>query len=92
MVTANTRRAAHEPSKLVGLLLLVVSLALVALPIASIVKDLRPTTSDSTSSSSTIGILVASSHPLAVLIPLTVVPTLVLLTVRWIGLGLYLRN
>lgn len=91
MVTVNTRRAAHEPSTLVGLLLLVVSLALVALPIASIVKDLRPTTSDSTSSSSTIGIL-ASSHPLAVLVPLTAVPTLVLLIVRWIGLGLYLRN
>jgi len=92
MVTVNTRRATHEPSTLVGLLLLVVSLALVALPIASIVKDLRPTTSDSTSSSSTIGILVASFHPLAVLIPLTAVPTLVLLIVRWIGLGLYLRN
>ena len=91
MVTVNTRRAAHEPSTLVGLLLLVVSLALVALPIASIVKDLRPTTSDSTSSSSTIGIL-ASSRPLAVLVPLTAVPTLVLLIVRWIGLGLYLRN
>ena len=91
MVTVNTRRAAHEPSTLVGLLLLVVSLALVTLPIASIVKDLRPTTSDSTSSSSTIGIL-ASSHPLAVLVPLTAVPTLVLLIVRWVGLGLYLRN
>jgi len=91
MVTVNTRRAAHEPSTLVGLLLLVVSLALVALPIASIVKDLGPITSDSTSSSSTIGIL-ASSHPLAVLVPLTAVPTLVLLIVRWIGLGLYLRN
>ena len=91
MVTVNTRRAAHEPSTLVGLLLLVVSLALVALPIASIVKDLRPTTSDSTSSSSTIGIL-ASSHPLVVLVPLTAVPTLVLLIVRWVGLGLYLRN
>lgn len=91
MVTVNTRRAAHEPSTLVGLLLLVVSLALVALPIASIVKDLGPTTSDSTSSSSTIGIL-ASSHPLAVLVPLTAVPTLVQLIVRWIGLGLYLRN
>lgn len=91
MVTVNTRRAAHEPSTLVGLLLLVVSLALVALPIASIVQDLGPTTSDSTSSSSTIGIL-ASSHPLAVLVPLTAVPTLVLLIVRWIGIGLYLRN
>jgi hypothetical protein len=82
MVAINGRRAPYEPSKSTGLLLLVISLTLVALPVVSIAKDLGQT-SDFTS---------PSSPSLAVLLPLTAVPTLVLLIVRWIGLGLYLRN
>lgn len=83
MVTVNAHKPSYEPSKSTGLLLLVISLALVAVPIVSIVRDLRETPEDLSS---------ASSYSLGVLLPLTVVPTLVLLIVRWIGLGLYLRN
>lgn len=82
MVTANAHKPSYEPSKSTGLLLLVISLALVALPIASIVQDLQqPSTFTSD-----------QSHSLGVLLPLTIVPALVLLIVRWLGLGLYLRN
>ena len=83
MVAVSAQKASYEPSKSTGLLLLVISLALVALPVVSIVRDLRQTPENFAS---------ASSQSLGVLLPLTVVPALVLLIVRWIGLGLYLRN
>lgn len=83
MVAVSAHKASYEPSKSTGLLLLTISLALVALPIVSIVRDLIQTPENFAS---------ASSQSFGVLLPLTVVPALVLLIVRWIGLGLYLRN
>ena len=82
MVAVNAPKPSFEPSKSTGLLLLVVSLALVALPIVSIVRDLQQASTFTPD----------QSHSLGVLLPLTIVPTLVLLIVRWLGLGLYLRN
>ena len=82
MVAVNAPKPSFEPSKSTGLLLLVVSLALVALPIASNVRDLQQAST----------FTLDQSHPLGVLLPLTIVPALVLLIVRWLGLGLYLRN
>ena len=82
MARVNALKPSYEPSKSTGLLLLVISLALVALPIFSIVRDLRQASTFTSD----------QSHSLGVLLPLTIVPTLVLLIVRWLGLGLYLRN
>ena len=82
MVTANAHKPSYEPSKSTGLFLLVISLALVALPIVSIVRDLQQA---STFASDQL-------HSFGVLLPLTIVPALALLIVRWLGLGLYLRN
>ena len=82
MVTVSAHKPSYEPSKSTGLLLLVISLALVALPIVSIVRDLQQASSFTSD----------QSHSFGVLLPLTIVPALVLLIVRWLGLGLYLRN
>ena len=80
MVTVNAHKPSYEPSKSTGLL--VISLALVALPIVSIVRDLQQASSFTSD----------QLHSFGVLLPLTIVPALVLLIVRWLGLGLYLRN
>ena len=82
MVAVNAPKPSYEPSKSTGLLLLVISFALVALPIASIARGLQQTSTFTSD----------QSHSLGVLLPLTIVPALVLLIVRWLGLGLYLRN